>query len=133
MPKYSSPTKPTAKEELGFTPVEDTIYVRFLVKQLDAKDSEIKKLDEEVDQLEWDAVYDKIDKNYMETVGPQLDALKKKTMALQAHPKARETAAKAQTANWKEIARQYAPAGVIAPAEFEDQLNDLKLLRKARM
>jgi predicted RNA-binding protein with RPS1 domain len=75
-------------------------------------------------------VYDKIDKDYVEsveTVGPQLDKLEVKITALQAHSKARETTAKAQTANWKEISRQYAPAGVIAQAEFEDQMNDLKL------
>jgi hypothetical protein len=36
MPKYSVPAQLTAEEELGFTPPEDTPYVRFLSKRLDA-------------------------------------------------------------------------------------------------
>ena len=130
MPKYSSPAQPTAEEELGFTPVEDTRYVRFLFKQLDVRDKRIAKLNIVVDKLKWEAVHNQIDKEYIEAVGPQVDLLKSKVAALQAHSKVWEATAKEQTAKWKEIAKQYAPSDTVAQAEFEDQRKDITLNRE---
>jgi hypothetical protein len=127
MPKYSSPAQPTTEEELGFTPLEDTPYIRFLFKQLDARDKRIAKLKTEVDKLKWEAVHNQIDKEYVEAFGPQVELLKSKVAALQAHSEARKATAKEQTAKWKEIAKQYAPSDVVAQAEFENQMNDLTL------
>jgi hypothetical protein len=127
MPKYSAPAQPTAEEEFGFTPPEDTPYVRFLLNRLNALESRSYKQKAEIDNLKWQAVHDQIDKEYVGAVGPQLNILKAKITALQAHSKARENAAKAQTAKWKEIAKHFAPADVVNQAELEDQMDELML------
>jgi hypothetical protein len=99
--------------KLGFTPLEDTPYVRFLFKQLGAMDKWLKKQDEEITKLRWDTVTDRINKDYVEAVGPQVDSLKAKIAALQAHSKVREAAAK--------VANQ---------AEYEKKMEELTLDRQ---